>query len=424
MNGREAAFRALAAFRKSGAWPGAWLAGPIKSGQLDSREAAFASKLTLSVMQNRRLLDYWLASASKIPLEKLDPAVLDILRLSLCQMAFFDRVPDSAAVNEGVKLAKKYSNSGAAGFINAVLRVLSRNGLPEPDRKNAARYLSVKYSYPDWMTEMFIGRLGEDGCEAFFKASNSEAPLSLHVNTLRADADGIRAELEAEGMSVRDAAAADCLDVEGCGDVTALDAFRRGDIWVQDSASAMTVDFAGLEPGMFVVDGCAAPGGKSFAAAVNMKNRGHIVSCDIHENKLRLIREGAERLGIDIIETRANDGRKPVPELVGRADACIADVPCSGLGVIRKKPDIRYKTAEEIQALPPIQLGILRGLSQYVKVGGLLIYSTCTLVSRENEEVVEAFLREREDFRLEDSRYLWPHIDGTDGFFMSRMRRK
>jgi len=219
------------------------------------------------------------------------------------------------------------------------------------------------------------------------------------------------------------------------GNVEKLDAFKKGYVYVQDPAARLAVKAAGLERGMSVLDACSAPGGKSFAAASEMNGEGHIVACDIHKNKLVRIEKSAERLGVGIIETRTMDAREPDTDLIEAFDAVIADVPCSGLGVIRKKPDIRYKPEEELKGLPVIQSAILRSISKCVKPGGTLLYSTCTVLKLENEDVVRSFLKENPDFALESFELpfigktdgmvtLWPHIHGTDGFFICRMKRR
>jgi len=243
------------------------------------------------------------------------------------------------------------------------------------------------------------------------------------VNTLKTSVDALMMQLTEQGIGAEPHPwCPECLVIRGSGSLEQLDAFREGLFYVQDPAARMAAMAADLKPGMRVLDCCSAPGGKSFASAIAMENRGEIISCDLHEKKLGRIRENAERLGFSIIHTQAMDGSQPYEEFRKSFDLVIADVPCSGLGVIRKKPEIRYKPQADIQRLPEVQLRILRGLSSCVKAGGILLYSTCTILREENEAVVEAFLQEGHPFTVEEMRTLWPHKNGTDGFFICRMR--
>ncbi len=432
---REAAFRALSASRRSGAWNDLYLNGLIKNGGMEPRDAALASKLCYGVMQNRFLCDYYISVYLTSPIKKLEPALTDILRIGVYQIAFLSRIPPSAAVNESVKLAKKHVNPGAAKLCNAVLRKISDN-LPELKREDEEEYLSIRYSCPMWLVKRLRGILGDDA-EKLLAAQNSETPVYIQTNSIKAEPETVEKELERLGIKFSRFPGLDgCFALTGAGDIGGLELFRTGKITVQDPAARLAVMAAGPKPGDTVLDVCAAPGGKTFAAAALMENRGRILARDIHKNKLRHIAAGAERLGIGIVETEAADGRTPCPGLSGAADVVIADVPCSGLGVIRKKPDIRYKEPEEIKRLPEIQLAILENVSDFVKPGGTLLYSTCTVLPEENGDVAEKFLRRRDNFAPEDFEFpgilksqngmagLWPHIHGTDGFFIARFRRK
>lgn len=430
---REAALLAIAAGRKSKAWPDAFLDNIVKKEGLDKRDAALAYRMTYGVLQNMALCDYYIASFSSIELSKLEPVVLDILRLSIYQLAFLDRVPAHAAVSEGVELARKKANPRAAGFVNAVLRKASSNGMPEIAEKDDIKFLSIKYSHPSWLVKLFLDEMGRENCEKYLAANNELVPIYAQVNTLKANKEEVAERLKAEGVNITETALG--LELTGSGNLENIDAFKNGSIYIQDAAARLAVEAAGVKPGMSILDGCAAPGGKSFAAAIMMENKGHILSRDIHEKKLkRILREG-ERLGISIIETAAMDARTYEPELEKAFDVVIADVPCSGLGVIRKKPDIRYKDGEALGDLPEIQLDILRNLSKYCKPGGTILYSTCTVLRRENSGVIERFLAENDDFELEAFETsvvsddtgmitLYPHIHGTDGFFIAKIRRR
>ncbi|MBE6949174.1 MAG: 16S rRNA (cytosine(967)-C(5))-methyltransferase RsmB [Ruminococcaceae bacterium] len=430
---REAALTAIAAGRKSKAWPDAFLDNLVKKERFDRRDAALVYRMTYGVLQNMALCDYYISAYSSIELSKIEPIVLDILRLSVYQLAFLDRIPAHAAVSEGVELARKKSNPRAAGFVNAVLRKAASNGMPEIKEADDIKYLSIKYSHPEWLVRLFLDELGREDCEKYLAANNELVPIYAQVNTLKATGEQVLSRLRDEGINVKETSLG--LELVGSGNLEDIEVFKDGSIYIQDGAARIAVEAAGVKPDMNVLDGCAAPGGKSFAAAIMMENRGHILSRDIHEKKLkRILREG-ERLGISIIETEAMDARVYQPELEKSFDAVIADVPCSGLGVIRKKPDIRYKDGDSLSELPEIQLDILRNLSKYCKSGGTVLYSTCTVLNRENSGVVEKFLAENEEFQLEAFETgdiiapkgmitLYPHIHGTDGFFIAKLRRR
>lgn len=432
MTSREAALAALERCRRDKAWSNASIDNVIKKYELDRRDAALASRLCLGVLQNSVLCDFYINNFCNT---KLEPKVRDILRLGAYQLLFLDKIPDRAAVNESVALCKKTGFSRASGLVNAVLRKIAAGDLPEIPGKGTAEYLSIQYSHPLWLAERIVNGYGFDFAESFFAADNTPPALDIQVNTLKVSTTDYERALTRTDTGYR------CFDfLPGCielsgGTVTELPGFDEGLFYVQDRAARMAVEIAAPEAGMKVLDACAAPGGKSFAAAIAMNNIGSIRSCDIHEKKLSLIRSGAERLGIDIIETETADAGAFDEEKSGGFDLVIADVPCSGMGVIRKKPEIRCKSESEISGLSEKQLRILRNLSQFVRPGGTLLYSTCTVLKEENENVVHGFLAENSGYELvpfelggiyaENGMYtFWPHIDGTDGFFAAKIRRK
>ena len=437
MNPREAALAALERCRRDGAWSGAAIDMAIKRYALDRRDGALASRLCLGVLQNSRLLDFYINCYSNTPSDRLEARVRDILRLGIYQLVMLDKIPARAAVNESVALCKSSGCARASGLVNAVLRKVSNScdQLPRIPGEGTAEYLSIKYSHPRWIAEKIMQQKGYAFAEAFLAANNCPAPLDLQVNTLKTDGESIvRSLLRLEIAFSVPEYPENCLSLKG-GNVSALPGFEEGLFYVQDRAAAMAVSILGLKPGMQVLDACAAPGGKSFAAAIAMENQGSILACDIHEKKLPLIQSGAQRLGVEILSTRQADARQPLPELQGRFDAVIADVPCSGLGVIRKKPEIREKTGEETARLPQIQRDILENISRCVRPGGVLLYSTCTVLQEENEDVVGWFLRRHSEFEAEEFSVgarsaekgmytFWPNVDGTDGFFAAKLRRK
>ena len=432
MNARQAALDTLIRCRRNGAWSGAAIDAAIREAGLDRRDASLASRLCLSVLQNDRLCDYYIGCFCKT---KLEPAVRDILRLGICQLLFFDRIPARAAVSETVDLCRSGGYTRAAGLVNAVLRRITENrdSLPDIPGEGTAAFLSVRYSHPQWLCERMMEEKGYSFAEAFLKRNNEEPELSLQVNTLKTTTGEYIRCLANSGISCRNSEPQGCIVLPG-GLASELPGYSEGLFYVQDRAARMAVEIAAPEPGMRVLDACSCPGGKSFAAAIRMENRGEILSCDIHEKKLRLLEAGAGRLGIGIIQTRAMDARIFDTGLEAAFDLVIADVPCSGLGVIAKKPEIRKKTPDTIRDLPGIQAKILENLSGYVKPGGALLYSTCTILREENEDIVCAFLEKHSEYRPEaftvcgikhaDGMYtFWPNIDGTDGFFAAKLRK-
>lgn len=437
---RDAALEVLTACRRRGAWADAALTAELARRDIRGADAALTTRLVYGVLQNRMLLEYRLSAFCSQRLDHLQPPLREILQLGAYQILYLDRVPDSAAVNESVKLAKDRGRGAAAGLVNAVLRRLAaeKDRLPPLPQTDPLQALSLRYSHPRWLVKRLLALLGPEETEAFLAADNAPAPMTVQVNSLKTHQAALTAELEASGIGVRPHDwVPGCLELEHTGDLQALPAFREGRFLVQDAAAALVAPAAGVKAGDRVLDVCAAPGGKSFSAALAMGNRGSILSCDLHANKLSRIREGAERLGVTIISTAAADGSRENPDWLGRFDVVLTDVPCSGLGIIRKKPDARYKSPEELFTLPVVQGAILANAAGYVRPGGTLVYSTCTILPEENEQVVDAFLGERPDFVREPMALppgplpagaaevtLWPQRHGTDGFYICRLRRR
>jgi len=434
---REAALEVLTACRRNGAWVDGALKHTLKRNALKGRDAAFASRLTYGVMQNRIYLDFCLARCLSQRPERLEPLLLDILRLGAYQILLMDRVPVNAAVNEAVEMAKAHRLARAAGLVNAVLRSVDRRRNEPLAFRDRAEELSVRTSHPRALVERMTALLGAAEAEAFLRANNETVPITIHTNTLKTDSAALRASLEGEGVQVAPHPwLADCFTVSGTGDLESLTAWREGWFTVQDAAARLTALTAAPKSGDFVIDTCAAPGGKSFAMAMQMNGEGRILSCDMEEHKLRLMELGAERLGVKCMEVRLADGRVCDETLVEKADVVLCDVPCSGLGIIRKKPDIRYKDMETLAGLPSVQRAILDNASRYVKHGGTLVYSTCTVLPEENEGVTDAFLSAHSDFAYDSFSLpapigmvdghitLWPQRDGTDGFYICRMTRR
>ena len=437
MGARETALNALIACRKEGAWSNGVLKEYIRRDRLMPRDAALASRLCYGVLQNRQKLDFYLKQLLTGKQNRLHPVVRDILHLGLYQMLEMTKIPVSAAVNESVELTKKYCpNPVAAKLVNGVLRNADRRKgtLEEPVK------LSDRYSHPESLIQLLRSYVGEELLEPMLRANNEAPDITIQVNTLKTDAETLTQALETQGVIVQPHSwMENCLVLRSTGALENLEVFRQGHFYVQDPAAKLSVLCAQLpqREDFYLLDCCAAPGGKSFAAAMAMGGKGHITSCDIHAHKTELIAKGASRLGLTNMTVCQQDASQPVSEWVGQMDAVIADVPCSGYGIIRKKPDIREKDPDTMVSLPALQLAILNNQAKYVKKGGLLLYSTCTLVRRENEGVVEKFLKANPEFCTEKLPLpanfptnesgmlkLVPGQYDTDGFFICRLRRK
>lgn len=435
---REAAMLTLTACERQGAWSDGYLKRTLREQGLDRRDAALATRLCYGVLQNKLLLDWHLARFCKSRLTSLDVRVLCNLRIAVYQLLLMDKIPPSAAVNEAVELTKKHCrNPRAAGMVNGILRAMLRGGEQlVPEECDKVKTLSLKYSHPTWLVEEFSAGLGLEGAEALLAENNRQPPTTAQVNPLRGSPAELAETLRRDGVEVRfHPWLSGCLLLLSTGDLERLPVFRSGGFYIQDPAARLAVTAAGVTPGSRVLDCCAAPGGKSFAAAIDMENRGELISCDIHPHKIKLIEAGKDRLGLSVISPRLQSAAERKGDWTGHFDTVIADVPCSGLGIIRKKPDIRYKDPKALEGLPKVQRAILDNCSNYVRPGGVLLYSTCTLLRRENEDVVEAFLAKHPCFELETFQLpqfgeqpgwftFWPQIHGTDGFFVAKLRRK
>ncbi len=429
---RDIALSALLAYRKSKAWADGYLKNTLKN--IDSREAALASQITYGVLQNEALLDFYISKYLSGKITKLSPQILEILRIGVYQLAFLDRIPQHAAVNEAVKMARR-TNAKASGLVNAVLHRVceNANSLPEPEG-DTAYVLSIKYSHPKWLVEKLIKAYGDE-CELILKENNKAPTICARVNTLVTNTEKLLINLKESGVKAeKHPWLSDCITLSDTGDLSTLTAFKDGLFHICDPASQLAAITVGKA--QRILDVCAAPGGKTFVLAQEMRNNGYLRACDIHEHRVKLIEKGAERLHITNIETSLNDARVLRENEVETFDAVLCDVPCSGIGVIRKKPEIRFKKEDEIARLPEIQLDILKTASKYVKSGGVLVYSTCTILNEENGDVISAFLKENEHFVCEKISLpcpngenegkitLMPHKNETDGFFICKLRRK
>ncbi len=435
---REAAYRSLMLCERDGKYSSLEIDSSIRKFGLEGADRGLYTALVYGVIERRITLDYIIGKLSSKPTDKLDNEVATLLRLGLYQLIWLDRIPESAAVNESVNLAKK-TMPKAASFVNAVLRnflrTFGKENLPYPDKNDRREYLRVRYSVG--YDALDILQNSVDDVEAVLAAFECQPDVTLRVNTLKTSREEMLASLTEQGIDAEPTRYSPfgIRLTKKTLPSQVMELISGGYVYIQDEASQIAVLAANPQPDTTLIDTCSCPGGKSFTSAILMENRGEVKNFDLHKNKLSLVRNGAKQLGIDIITTEEKDASKCDADLVGTADTVICDAPCSGLGVIAKKPEIRYKSRSELERLPEIQYAILKNVSAYVKSGGVLCYSTCTLNKAENGDVVKRFLSQADDFIPEDFKVgearsengmltLLPHIHKTDGFFVARMRRK
>ncbi|BAD40334.1 16S rRNA (cytosine(967)-C(5))-methyltransferase RsmB [Symbiobacterium thermophilum] len=444
--GREAALRALYDVDIKAAYANLALDHHLSRSQLDGRERALATELAYGVTRRRATLDWAIGQVAARPLEKMDPWVRNILREAAYQILYMDRIPPAAAVDQAVELARQYGHEGVAKFVNGVLRNLIRRlpGLPWPDEAaDPVRALAVQHSYPEWLVAQWLERFGRGEAVRLLEAGNQVPPLTVRVNRLKATREEAAAALAAEGVRTEPTRHSPqgliIQDLTSASSLERLEAMKQGLITVQDESSMLAAAVLNPQPGWMVIDVAAAPGGKATHLAELMDNRGRVIALDIHPHKVALIEENAERLGTTIVEAVCLDARRVGEAMPERADAVLCDLPCSGLGTLARRPDARWrKSPEDVEALVPIQRAILESAAKALKPGGVLVYSTCTIQPKENEELVEGFVADHPEFRFdrvwdylpgtispegqaEGYVQLLPHVHGTDGFFIARM---
>lgn len=431
---RQAAFEALLKIQREDAYSNLVVDAALKENEhFDDRDKAFFSNLVYGTLDRLILIDYNLGLYLNQPVRKLKPELHTILRLGAYQLLFLDKVPSRAAVNESVNLAKVNKSAFAASLVNAVLRRVADNGLqlPEGEKKGPA-YLAIKYSCPEWLISLWIDAYGLENAVAIAEKALEPAPVIIKVNTTKTTVDDLIWKLAEDGViAEKSEKFPDSLVLENTGAVEELAAYKEGLFHAQDFASQLCCRAVDAQIGETVFDLCSAPGGKAFTIAEAMQNTGCVRAFDIYQSRVDLIRNGAKRLGLINVYTYLSDA-SIFNENYGMADRVLCDVPCSGLGIIRRKPEIRFKKAADIDNLPELQYRILCNATRYLKDGGRLVYSTCTLNPKENEEVCNRFLAEHPEFEAvevlpEIPRYngkdkyltLMPHIHSTDGFFVA-----
>ena len=442
---REIALKIIFDVNEKGAYSNISINKNIEGHELRGIDKAFITELVYGTIKWRLSIDSIIQQFSSIKLKKISPWIMNILRLGVYQLFYMDRIPPSAACNESVGLAKKYGHSASSGFVNAILRNIIRNKdkIKYPDKINEPiRYLSVKYSHPEWMVKAWLERFGPEFTESLLDSNNQIPEFSLRVNTLKITKDKLieyfcETGVEAEaGKHITEAVV-----IRNPSSIAKLDAFKNGWFQVQDESSMLVARVLDPKPGELIMDVCSAPGGKSTHIAQLMEDRGTVISRDIHEHKIKLIEDSVKRLGINSIKTEMYDATDLDENFIEKADRVLVDAPCTGLGIIRRKPDIKWgRNLEDKREITVLQAKILKQSSQYVKPGGILVYSTCTIEPEENEEMVSRFIEENRDFEwagfeelvpetlLKPSSkdgfiQLYPNIDHIDGFFIAKMRK-
>ena len=439
---RSLAFNVLLKIENDGAYSNLALNHAIRENKLGGVDSAFLSALVYGVLERKITLDYIIKQYSKIPLRKIETKTKIILRMGIYQLLYMDKVPDSAAVNESVKLAKRQRLQKSSGFINGILRGITRAqppySLPEKD-KDVFCYYSVKYSVPQSLVRLWIKSYGEENALKLMESLSGRPKIFIRVNTLKTNKEALKAELESEGVVCEDVAILEnALSLSRTGSIERLKAYKTGLFHVQDLSSQLCVDVLAPKPRDIMLDICSAPGGKAFTAAQYMNNRGKLFACDLFDHKLKLIGSGAERLGISTIVTQKRDGASGAD--LPLADKILCDVPCSGLGILSRKPEIRSKEDLIPADLPELQYKILCRSARYLASGGTLVYSTCTLNPAENGENASRFLSSHPDFKgkplklpegvsraVDENDYeitLMPHTAGTDGFYIAAFTKK
>ena len=423
MNSREAAFKILYDVEQNGAYVNRALSDILRRGGLSPIDAGLCGELVMGVLKYKLTLDRIISEFSSVKLRKISTSVITLLRLGIYQIKFLDKIPPSAAVNESVKLAGKYAPR-SRGFVNGVLRSAARgiDNVKFPDRSDAAEYFSVVYSYPRWMVERLILEYGEEECEKILEAANRKQPVFARMNTLKASAGECAAMIERDGIKTEKTELEYVRRLVGKVDITQAESYKNGYFTLQNINSAMAAEVLSPQPNEKIIDICAAPGGKTTHIAEKMQNRGEILAFDLHEHKIALIESAAKRLGVDIIKARAHDMTKEIQSLIGYADRVLLDAACSGLGVIHKKPDIKWtRTEQDVAALCELQAKLLSVCSRYVRRGGVLVYSTCTILKEENGEQIRKFLSSHKNFEIVYENSFFTYQNGGSGFYICKL---
>ncbi|WLR52292.1 16S rRNA (cytosine(967)-C(5))-methyltransferase RsmB [Bacillus tianshenii] len=442
-NVRNVSLEILEKIEKNQSYSNLLLNQAIEKSGLDSKDAPLLTEIVYGTIQRKLTLDYYLKPFVK-KANKVQSWVRNLLRLSVYQMVYLDRIPDRAVIHEAVEIAKKRGHKGISGMVNGVLRSIQRNGVPSvEDILDPVERISVATSHPRWLVEKWVKQYGEETTRKMCER-NLEAPLNTaRVNVQKAKVEEVLDMLKDEGIEAEKGKLSEDAIVVKAGSIAKTSLFKEGIVSIQDESSMLVARALDIAPGQTVLDACAAPGGKTTHIAERLQGEGRVLSVDLHEHKVKLIAQQAARLGLENVDAMQADSRHLDEKLAGETfDRVLVDAPCSGFGVMRRKPDIKYsKTGEDVCRLAEIQQSILRAASQLVKPGGLLVYSTCTIDTEENDNVVDAFLQQNDNFERdvtlsermprmlqtkcgEGNVQIFPHEYDSDGFFIATLRKK
>lgn len=394
----------------------------LKNSKIDERDYAFIKEITTGVIRNKTYIDYVIKENSRVKFNRIHKLILSILEMAVYQMYFLDKVPDYSIVDESVNLAKIYGNKGSISFTNGILRSISKKDKVQVKIKDSIDNLSTFYSHPRFYTEYFYKNYGEDFTKKLLKANNEKAPFTIRVNSLKTNKEDLLNKLNELGYKVLETSFENALNIDNPNGIIDTELFKEGYFYVQDLGSILVSSFLNPKKDSKVLDLCAAPGGKTSHLSEIMENTGEIIACDKSKGKVKIIKENAKRLGCKNISPIINDARVLNEEFIENFDYVLVDAPCSGTGLYRKKPDIKWnKNIEDIKELSEIQLEILENAKEYLKVNGFLLYSTCSLSKIENEDVIHKFLNKNRNFKIIKLRdkeilKLFPSVDGSDGF--------
>ena len=420
-NARKIALKALLDVRKNNAYSNITLNSVFKDIDITPADKSLATAVFYGVLDRTITLDYVLSNFIKTPLKKVAPITLEVLRSALYQIMFMDKIPHSAAVNEAVRLIKSSKERYNASFTNGVLRNILRSEIKLPDGDDV-KSLSIIYSCPEWIINSFISDYGLDVAKQLLSRSLEKPPITLRVNTTKTDEIVLLDALQQDGVCVQKGMLENSLVISGGIEVAKNRYYLDGMFHIQDISSQTAIKILAPKKGERILDMCAAPGGKTFTIAEYLENNGEVIACDLYEQRVSLIKKGAVRLGLSVISAKIADATVH-NDTFGNFDAVLCDVPCSGLGVIRRKPEIKYKNIDEYENISNIQLKILENAATYLNKDGRILYSTCTVRKSENEQVVRAFLDKYSDYELKYEQTFLPHIDGTDGFYCALLQK-
>jgi 16S rRNA (cytosine967-C5)-methyltransferase len=427
---RRIALEALVKIEQGGAYSNLLLNQLFKQhSALDPRDRNLITEIVYGSIQHQRLIDFYLQPLIKKKLDQLEQWVKQLLRLSMYQLLFLDRVPERAVVHEAVEISKILGHRGITGMVNGILRNFLRSPRASFEKiKDPVERLAVKTSHPTWLVQRWVNQFGLDTTTNICEENNRPAKITIRVNRLRGSREQVKGLLIQEGFEVEETSQAqDGLRILSGGNVAQTSLFQEGYITIQDESSMLIAPLLDPKPGMKVLDACAAPGGKTTHLAEYMENEGQLIAVDLHPHKEKLVQASVKRLGTTIVQTMVADARKLDDHLKPEFDRILLDAPCSGFGVIRRKPDVKWKKDEaDISQIADVQVGLLSKVSSLLKEKGQLVYSTCTLDQEENQGVVDRFLTEHPHFSVVEgsAQQILPHHFGSDGFFMIKLEKK